>query len=84
MAMTENNPEKTKEEKTEKNKLHSRKFIVWLVATVFMLASIIASIIIKNADVATSFSSWWGLISVCYIGGNVAQDFIFNKVKNER
>lgn len=79
--MSENNPEETKEEKTEKNKLHSRKFIVWLVSTVFMLGAIVASIIIKNADVATDFYSWWGVISVGYIGGNVAQDFIFNKGK---
>ena len=68
----------------KKNKLHSRKFIVWIVATVFQLGAILAAVVIKSADIATGFFPWWGSISVGYIGGNVAQDFIFNRGKNDR
>lgn len=68
----------------KKNKLHSRKFIVWIVATVFQLGAILAAVIIKNSEIATDFFVWWGSISVGYIGGNVAQDFIFNRGKNDR
>ena len=75
----------TKEEKTEtKKKIFSRKFIVWIVATIFQLGAFIVSVINGNADIATDFFLWWGSISVCYIGGNVAQKYVYSKEHNEK
>ena len=77
--------EKTETEKTEtKKKIFSRKFIVWIVATVFQLGAFIVSVINGNADIATEFFLWWGSISVCYIGGNVAQKYVYSKEHNEK
>lgn len=61
------------EEKTEEktNKFLSRKFIVWLAATSF----IILSFIFKETEVLNNLIPWWGSISLVFIGANVAQDF---------
>lgn len=85
MAESEVKEKETKEEKTEmKKKIFSRKFIVWIVATVFQLGAFIVSVINGNADIATEFFLWWGSISVCYIGGNVAQKYVYSKEHNEK
>lgn len=85
MAESELKEKETKEEKTEtKKKIFSRKFIVWIVATVFQLGAFIVSFINGNADIATEFFLWWGSISVCYIGGNVAQKYVYSKEHNEK
>lgn len=85
MAESEVKEKETKEEKTEtKKKIFSRKFIVWIVATVFQLGAFIVSFINGNADIATEFFLWWGSISVCYIGGNVAQKYVYSKEHNEK
>lgn len=85
MSECEVKEKETKEEKTEmKKKIFSRKFIVWIVATVFQLGAFIVSVINGNADIATEFFLWWGSISVCYIGGNVAQKYVYSKEHNEK
>lgn len=85
MAESEVKEKETKEEKTEtKKKIFSRKFIVWIVATVFQLGAFIVSFINGNADIATEFFLWWGSISVCYIGGNVAQKYVYSKEHSEK
>lgn len=66
--------EETKEE--TKTKLRSRKFGVWITATLFETASFIAGFIIKDFTLAQDFMPWWGGISMLYIGGNVAQKFV--------
>jgi hypothetical protein len=58
------------------DKLKSRKFIVWIVSTVFVFLSFIAYIIVKDSEVMSvtkTFAESWGWISAFYIGGNVAQ-----------
>lgn len=57
-----------------KDKLKSRKFQVWIVWLIFS----VASLFVKRLPVDTIFS-FFGAISIVYIGGNVAQDYIFNK-----
>ena len=85
MSESEVKEKETKEEKTEtKKKIFSRKFIVWIVATVFQLGAFIVSVINGNADIATEFFLWWGSISVCYIGGNVAQKYVYLKEHSEK
>lgn len=59
-------------------KLKSRKFIVWIVSTVFVVLSFIAFIIVKDSEVMNVtkiFAEGWTWISAIYIGGNVAQKF---------
>lgn len=85
MAESEVKEKETKEEKTEtKKKIFSRKFFVWIVATVFQIGAFIVSVVNGNADIATEFFLWWGSISVCYIGGNVAQKYVYSKEHNEK
>lgn len=72
--------EETKAEKTEektKNKLTSRKFIVWIVATIFYVLACVLGFVAKSAEVAAELFPYWCYVSMLYIGGNVAQDFIF-------
>lgn len=60
------------------DKLKSRKFIVWLVATILLVLSFIAYMIVKDstmAEVIKIFAESWGWVSALYIGGNVAQKF---------
>lgn len=59
-------------------KLKSRKFIVWIVATILLILSFVAYIIVKSdlmADVCKTLAEGWTWISAIYIGGNVAQKF---------
>ena len=62
----------------DEKKYLSRKFIVWIVATIIFIGIIILSFFTQNETVAGQFVHYWGGISLAYIGGNVAQDFIFN------
>lgn len=54
----------------------SRKFIVWISATVFEVGFLILGFITNSTDLALQFIPWWGGISMIYIGGNVAQKFV--------
>lgn len=76
--MTEETKEIKTEEKT-KNKLTSRKFIVWIVATIFYVLACVLGFVAKSAEVAAELFPYWCYVSMLYIGGNVAQDFIFKK-----
>lgn len=58
------------------DKLKSRKFQVWLVWLLFCIASLFIADLPK--DTIFNFFGW---VSVVYIGGNVAQDYVFNKDK---
>lgn len=60
---------------TNTNKFTSRKFIVWIVATLIMVACCVMGFITKETNIVTSFTGIWGGISMFYIGGNVIQDF---------
>lgn len=58
------------------DKLKSRKFIVWITATVLLVLSFVAYVIVKDstmAEVSKSLAESWGWVSAFYIGGNVAQ-----------
>ncbi len=68
-----------KSEKTESKKFKSRKFCVWIVATIFELAFCALGFATKDTSLAQEFIVWWGSISLVYIGGNVAQKFAFQK-----
>jgi hypothetical protein len=57
-------------------KLKSRKFIVWITSTIFIIISLILSFTNNSfVDVLKIFAEDWGLISAFYIGGNVLQKF---------
>jgi len=55
-------------------KLKSRKFQVWLSWLIISILSIFISDLPKEI-----IFNYLGLVSMIYIGGNVAQDFIFKK-----
>lgn len=59
----------------KKKKLESRKFIVWVTATVFMAGALGFSYVAKSAELAMAALPWWGGISMVYIGANAAQKF---------
>lgn len=57
-------------------KFKSRKFIVWITSTIFIIISLILSFINNSfVDVLKIFAENWGWISAFYIGGNVIQKF---------
>lgn len=60
----------------KKKKLESRKFIVWVTATVFMAGALSFSFVAKNSELALAALPWWGGISMIYIGANAAQKFV--------
>lgn len=66
---------------TKDKKMKSRKFIVWIVATIFELAFIMIGLSLGKTELAQDFIVWWGSISLVYIGGNVAQKFAFEHKK---
>lgn len=66
---------------TKDKKMKSRKFIVWIVATIFELAFIVIGLSLGKTELAQDFIVWWGSISLVYIGGNVAQKFAFEHKK---
>lgn len=66
------------------NKLKSRKFIVWLTSTVFLILGFIGYFIVKTSDITDLLkilAESWGWISAIYIGGNVAQKFTEGKTE---
>lgn len=57
-----------------KRKVQSRKFIVWMTATVFVLLALLAYFVSSDPSltgVMETFAQSWGWVSVVYIGGNV-------------
>lgn len=63
-------------------KLKSRKFIVWITSTIFIIISLILSFINNSfIDVLKIFAENWGWISSFYIGGNVLQKYIKGGLK---
>ena len=60
------------------SKLNSRKFIVFLICAVIF---VVLSFCFKNSpEVITTYIPWFGLITISYIGGNVANKVIDKKV----
>lgn len=60
------------------NKFTSRKFIVWVTATVFLILVFVSYFISRDSaitEIMKIFAESWGWISSIYIGGNVAQKF---------
>lgn len=60
-------------------KFKSRKFIVWITATVLLVLSFVVSVIVKDStmtEVNKILAEGWSWISALYIGGNVAQKYI--------
>lgn len=60
------------------NKFTSRKFIVWITATVFLILVFVSYFISRDSaitEIMKIFAESWGWISSIYIGGNVAQKF---------
>ena len=55
------------------NKIKSRKLFVFLIWTIMGII-----IFIKNSDIAT-FLQYYGIISMVYIGGQSAIDFVNKK-----
>lgn len=67
-----------------KEKLKSRKFVVWITATIFLVLCFVAYVIVKDstmAEVIKIFAESWGWVSALYIGGNVAQKFVGEKTE---
>jgi len=58
------------------NKLKSRKFQVWIVWLIIAIISLFKTDLPKE-----TIFQYFGLVSMLYIGGNVAQKAIFNKGK---
>lgn len=57
-----------------KKKIQSRKFIVWIMATIFVLLVMLAYFLSNDpalTSVMETFAESWGWVSVIYIGGNV-------------
>lgn len=77
--------QKKKQPKTElterKNKWFSRKFIVWFTATIFMAVAMIMNMHNPDNELAAQFMTWWGMISLAYIGGNVYTDYLTKGAK---
>ena len=70
----------------DNKKLTSRKFIVWLTATIFVLMSFITYLIIKDnsiMEVTKTFSDGWIWVSGIYIGSNAIQKFANKQQNNE-
>lgn len=57
-------------------KYFSRKFMVWAVASAF----VIMSFFIDSVD-TSDIMPWWGTVSTLYIGGNFASGVIRNNRK---
>ena len=59
------------------DKLKSRKFIVWLTSTIFVVVSLILNFISDSfMEVSKIFAESRGWVSAVYIGGNVTQKFV--------
>ena len=69
-------------ENTNTNKFTSRKFIVWIVATLIMVACCVMGFITKETNIVTSFTGIWGGISMFYIGGMLFK--ILQRKMNEK
>lgn len=68
-------------------KFKSRKFIVWITATVFLILSFVAYFIVKDSaitEVTKTLAESWGWVSALYIGGNVAQKYVYNNKDTEQ
>lgn len=70
-----------------KDKLNSRKFIVWVTSTVFVLLSFIAFVMTNNSaleDIMRIFADGWVWISSIYIGVNGISKFANKGVNNDQ
>lgn len=70
-------------QETQNKKFLSRKFLVWIVATVFETAAWVFAFVTQDFTPAQQFTNYWGGISLAYIGCNVAQDFAKKKESEE-
>lgn len=65
-------------------KFKSRKFIVWITATILLILSFVAYCVVKTdlmVEVCKILAEGWIWISALYIGGNVASKFTNKKVE---
>lgn len=58
------------------DKLSSRKFIVWITATIIEIGALVYAFITHDSLLVQQFTPWWGGISSLYIGANVVQKFV--------
>jgi hypothetical protein len=63
------------------DKFKSRKFIVWIVATVLYCIMLTLGFVTKDTKLAIEFTQYWGFISMLYLGGNVTQKFLLKDNK---
>lgn len=61
-----------------KQKFRSRKFQVWLVWFIFAVVALFQPAALPT----TIIFNFFGWISIVYIGGNVAQKFLYNQQGN--
>lgn len=59
------------------SKFKSRKFIVFIIASVFQVAAYVVAFFLNNGDIAADFFGWWGGIAMAYIGCNTVQKFTY-------
>lgn len=68
------------------DKLKSRKFIVWITSTIFLVLGIVGYYITRDSgmtEVLKIFAESWGWISAVYIGGNVAQKCLCKETEQQ-
>lgn len=56
------------------SKIKSRKYQVWLIWTALVAISIVIT-----KTVSVEIVGWYGIVSIIYIGGNVAQKYLYKK-----
>lgn len=73
--------EEEKKETESNSKWGSRKFIVWVTTAVLFFGIVIYSFFVKDSSLAIKFAEYYAWVSALYLGGNVAQDYIFKDKK---
>lgn len=58
---------------TSQKKTDSRKFIVWLVWLLIVIAISVYTFIVKNASLLEKVLEWFFILSMMYLGVNVGQ-----------
>lgn len=75
---------------TSQKKTDSRKFIVWLIWLLIVIAISVYTFIVKNASLLEKVLEWFFILSMMYLGVNVGQkgalafaDALKNKYSNK-
>ena len=58
---------------TSQKKTDSRKFIVWLIWLLIVIAISVYTFIVKNASLLEKVLEWFFILSMMYLGVNVGQ-----------